>query len=149
MAGKKEFNPILPAGIIFMGLEDFKQLFVDQFPQSARRKALFDKFLQFFEFILNLDIITELWLNGSFVTEKPEPGDIDAVAFVDKDKLKKQRGVEKNPLMNVGDLKKNLSIDIRFAANDDDKSRSYWMALYGSSRDGRKKGFVNLKLEAL
>lgn len=132
-----------------MGLEDFKQLFVDQFPQSARRKALFDKFLQFFEFILNLDIITELWLNGSFVTEKPEPGDIDAVAFVDKDKLKKQRGVEKNPLMNVGDLKKNLSIDIRFAANDDDKSRSYWMALYGSSRDGRKKGFVNLKLEAL
>jgi hypothetical protein len=43
--------------------------------------------LQFLEYILRFGVITELWLNGSFVTEKPDPGDIDAVAFYDKNKL--------------------------------------------------------------
>jgi hypothetical protein len=145
MMAKKEFKPILPAGIYSMNVDEFKLSFVDRF-QSAKRKLIFDKFLQFLEYILDFDIITELWLNGSFVTEKPEPDDIDAVAFFDKNKL---NNLKSTPLISITNIQLIYLTDIRFIDRDNEELRSYWRGWYGFSRDERPKGFVCLKLESL
>jgi hypothetical protein len=148
-ANKKEYKPILSSGIHYMSVEDVKLFFVDRFPESVRRKMIFDKFLQFLENILRLDIITELWLNGSFVTEKPDPGDIDAVAFFDRNKLNNRKNIENNPLINITYVQLNYLTDIRLIDKDNEALRSYWRGWYGFSRDEQPKGFVCLKLENL
>jgi hypothetical protein len=148
-ADKKEFKPILPVGIHSMSIEDFRLFFVERFPQSARRKLIFNKFLQFFEYTLCFGVITEIWLNGSFVTEKPEPGDIDVVMFMDSGKLNNLMDAQKSFLLNITDIQLNYLTDVRYAMSDDANSRSYWRGWYGFSRDEQPKGFVRLKLEDL
>lgn len=128
-----------------MTLDDFRLKFVDLFPQSVRRKLIFDKFSQFFKCLLGLGVVTELWLNGSFVTEKPEPGDIDAVAFVDTYKLNSLQYSEQRFLANIAYIQLNYSTDIRFVRNDNESMRSYWRGWYGFSRNEQPKGFVCLK----
>jgi hypothetical protein len=145
---KKEFKPILSVGIHCMNIEDFRRSFVDSF-QSARRKLIFDKFLQFFEYTLCFGVITEIWLNGSFVTEKPDPGDIDIVMFMDSDKVNNLKDVQKKFLLNITDIQLNYLTDVRYAMSDDANSRSYWRGWYGFSRDEQPKGFVRLNLENL
>jgi hypothetical protein len=140
---------ILPAGIHHMTLAEFGLKFVDQFPQSVRRKLIFDKFSQYLNIILNLDIVTELWLNGSFVTEKSEPGDIDAVAFFDVHKANSLilDNASKSCILDIPRIQSKYLTDIRFVRNDDQSQRSYWRGWYGFSRDEQPKGFVCLKLE--
>jgi hypothetical protein len=145
--GDDEFKPILPSGIHCMNLEDFRVKFVEEFPQSAGRRLIFDKFLQFLKHMLSLGVITELWLNGSFVTEKPEPGDIDAVAFYDAHKVNSLQDSEKRFLKNIAYIQLNYSTDVRFADRDNKNLRSYWRGWYGFSRNEQPKGFVCLKLE--
>jgi hypothetical protein len=147
MMAKNEFKPILPAGIHCMSVEDFKLSFVDRFPQSSSRKLIFDKFTRFLGCLSGLDVVTELWLNGSFVTEKLEPGDIDVVAFYDVHKANCLKDSEKNFLANITYIQLNYSTDVRFANKDDENIRSYWRGWYGFSRDEKPKGFVCLKLE--
>jgi hypothetical protein len=138
-----EFKPILPAGIHCMTLEAFRLKFVDPFPQPGR-KLIFDKFTLFLKCISGLGVVTELWLNGSFVTEKPEPGDIDVVAFVDGQKVNRLQSPEQRFLANITYIQLTYSTDIRFADKDDENIRSYWRGWYGFSRDERPKGFVCL-----
>jgi hypothetical protein len=143
----EEFKPILAAGIHYMTLEDFRLQFVDRFPHSIRRRLIFDKFSQFLEYILSESFVTELWLNGSFVTEKPEPGDIDAVVFFDESKSNRLDNSFKAFLKNITSIQLNFFTDIRYARNNDENLKSYWRGWYGFSRDEKPKGFVRLKPE--
>lgn len=64
-------------------LEEFHQAFVLDLP-SENRKRLFAGFLGFFRDMLN-DLALEsvlIWVNGSFVTRKENPNDIDLVYFL-------------------------------------------------------------------
>lgn len=73
-----EFNDdgILPDGIWDCSLEEAAVRFVD----SVERRALWDKFEQFLDYYRGKGGPTLLWLDGSFVTAKRAPNDIDIVA---------------------------------------------------------------------
>lgn len=79
-----EKGHIHPYEIIEITLEEFETAFVQQMEEAAHRKAIFDGYLNFVS-----DLKTALripffqWLNGSFTTQKPFPGDIDVVCFID------------------------------------------------------------------
>jgi hypothetical protein len=141
-----EFDPILPAGIHCMTLEEFRFKFVDQFSYSTRRRLIFDKFSQFLDKVLSVKFVTELWLNGSFITEKPEPGDIDVVAFYDESKSNRLDDSFRDFLRDIEFIQLNFLTDIRFSSNNENW-KSYWRGWYGFSRDQKPKGFVRLKLE--
>lgn len=52
---------------------------------SVRRKELFDAFIKYnedFKKNCNLEVLHQ-WVNGSYVTKKAKPGDIDLVTFLD------------------------------------------------------------------
>lgn len=132
-----------------MALEDLKLRFVDPFPHSIRRGVIFDKFSQFLKDILCLNFVTELWLNGSFVTEKPEPGDIDVVAFYDADKANRLNGSHREFLLDIELIQLKFFTDIRFVKNNDENKRSYWRGWYGFARNEKPKGFVCLNIGRL
>lgn len=73
----------LPPGRHFATVADVRTALVDGFPSSTRRGRLFASWLAHCEALEYLITLTSHWLGGSFTTSKAEPGDIDAVAFID------------------------------------------------------------------
>jgi hypothetical protein len=75
---------ITPSEKITVDLETLKHYFVDNFPNSETRKGLFDNYLRYLDaFAKEITPNFTQWINGSFVTQKENPKDIDFVTFID------------------------------------------------------------------
>lgn len=150
---KPEYDPLLPAGIHQMTLAELKTDFVESFPASIRREQIYERFLDFLRIIIMIDVVEEIWIDGSFVTKKDEPDDIDAVAFasaavVDSltcDKMNTMKMIFNDPITT----KIRFMTDIRFCTIEDQKMRSYWRGWYCFTRDEKPKGAVALKVKGL
>ncbi len=79
---KEEFPPLLPAGLHKMTVPALRQLTVDGFPLSQSRSNLWKGI----DFILgalgNAAIPCDIWVDGSFLTKKINPGDVDLVVDI-------------------------------------------------------------------
>lgn len=62
-----------------MGVDDLKALVVDKFPSSQRRGMLWNNFLKIANQLAALAIPCKIWIDGSFLTEKIDPDDVDFV----------------------------------------------------------------------
>lgn len=83
MAPDKEvFQPLLVPGFHPMALKALRALCVDSFPGSKRRPQLCCDLEDLVADLEKADIAGELWVDGSFLTEKPEPNDIDVLLRV-------------------------------------------------------------------
>ena len=115
---KFDFNEqglLVPAGAIPAALSDIKQHFVDEFPNSKTRVRLFSN-LEKYVNQLQDEVFPwfEVWVDGSFVTKKEDPKDVDVVTLLDyqvynlrKLKLEKfySHSLEKKGLMPILYLK--------------------------------------------
>lgn len=79
---------LIPDNKIISDLAELKTEFVDGIP-SGKRMDLFNRLLKY-----NEDLQKVLgfcgfvqWINGSFVTKKVNPGDIDLVTFIETEKI--------------------------------------------------------------
>jgi hypothetical protein len=74
---------LYPHEIIEIDLIAFEQIFIDGFTQSKTRRNIFDNYKRFVETIKQLiDEPFYQWIDGSFVTQKINPNDIDVLTFV-------------------------------------------------------------------
>lgn len=141
-----------PYTIITLTIEEFKQAFVTAFPDSERRSLLFDIFLMH---VTNLRIITNekffVWIDGSFITRKTNPSDIDFVIFLDADCY--TRHEEQAVFFQQQRYLPNKLIDGYFVQvyPEDHRLRNWyesdrlrWLQDFGTSLAGRKKGIVQL-----
>ncbi len=79
-----ENGNLTPYKQIETDLDTLKANFVDAFPTSKTRKILFENYLRFvYRFQDKVFPYFEQWINGSFVTKKENPNDIDIVTFLD------------------------------------------------------------------
>ena len=79
---------IFPNEKINVDLATLKTIFVDNFPNSTTRKTLYDNYLRYIDdFSKQITPNFTQWINGSFVTLKENPNDIDFVTFIDVDIL--------------------------------------------------------------
>lgn len=75
---------LTPCEAILTDFSTVERVFVDEFPSSTTRRAHFDRYLDY-----NACLSTYLpdgftqWVDGSFVTRKKNPDDIDVLTFVD------------------------------------------------------------------
>jgi hypothetical protein len=81
--GDEEFPPLWPPGLHPSTLEELQDRCVDAFKLSKTRANLMASFRTLAEILASAGVKCTLWLNGSFVTEKIDPSDIDFVAVVD------------------------------------------------------------------
>jgi len=65
-----------------MSVDALKLLVVDGFPLSTRRGPLWDNFVKIVEHLKTLKIPCRIWVDGSFLTKKIDPDDIDFVVDV-------------------------------------------------------------------
>ncbi len=78
-----EHGHLLPHKIIDLSLPDFAVFFVENLPDSVHRRGLFERYLGFVG-DLKSTFRTPFfqWVDGSFITTKEQPGDIDVVTFL-------------------------------------------------------------------
>lgn len=77
------FGNLLPYEIIHIDSTRFETIFVDNFSISTSRRSIFNNYLAFTEVLKNnLQTPFYQWIDGSFVTSKQNPNDIDIVTFI-------------------------------------------------------------------
>jgi Family of unknown function (DUF6932) len=89
---------------------------------------------------------TRLLIDGSFVTGKSDPGDIDAVVLLPADfEHQIERGIA--PAIELEEMLLTRRPEEIFAA-EDDMDWNYWIAFFSRTReaDGRRKGLVEVEL---
>jgi hypothetical protein len=79
---KEEFPPLLDEGFHRMSLGNIEELCVNRFPLSSTRKEIMAGLKATLEKIAASGIAGDVWLNGSFVTEKIDPTDSDVVLMI-------------------------------------------------------------------
>lgn len=84
---KPEFPPLLPQGFHRYQLDDLKSLVVDPFEHSSSREPLWASFVQLLEDLKAADIKCVVWVDGSFVTQKIDPDDVDLVVEIEYDTM--------------------------------------------------------------
>lgn len=80
-------NGLLPTGLVRVSAEQVQEHFVAPFSTSTSRQRLYDQWLLHRQAIEVIIPIQRQWLNGSFVTHKVDPADIDVVTFIDGEAL--------------------------------------------------------------
>jgi hypothetical protein len=85
---KPEFPPLLEPGLHDMSAGDLKTLVVDKFPLSKRRAQLWENLIVVVSRLRALNLPCKIWIDGSFLTEKIDPDDVDFVVDLPIDVLK-------------------------------------------------------------
>ena len=80
MPVKQEFPPLLPFGFHPLSESELYDLVVGAFPLSQRRPMLWKNLQWLIAELRRLRLPCRLWIDGSFLTQKIEPDDIDLVA---------------------------------------------------------------------
>jgi len=78
---KPDFPALLAPGLHTLTLPQLHALAVAPFPQDTRRQDLFDKLTTWAGAVRSAGARGILWLDGSFLTQKPQPNDIDCVLW--------------------------------------------------------------------
>lgn len=82
-ADKLEFAPLLPPGRHLMTANALAGLCVGGFETSASRPRLMSALTGLLAHLGILAGVCDLWVDGSFVTAKPEPGDVDVTVIIE------------------------------------------------------------------
>lgn len=78
---KPDFTPLLQPGMHSLTLAQLHDLAVAPFEEDVKRLELFQKLSVWAEAVQAAGIRGQLWVDGSFLTEKDEPGDIDCILW--------------------------------------------------------------------
>lgn len=87
--------------------EDFEEYFVLNFDVDSKRHLIFENYKRYIkDFQTSITDNFTQWINGSFVTEKRNPNDIDFVTLLDYQIVAKHRKLLDDTFLNSNSLKK-------------------------------------------
>jgi hypothetical protein len=142
-------TPLLPPGIHDVEPGELDNHFLSEFDSSQTRQALIEGFRRYIKALKDYAIRFEIWLDGSFVTSKVDPNDIDLVVFALATELNALPPEEQNRLRGLFDrasCRKVFGCDVLFSVAEDENLRSYWRGWYGYDRDEKPKGIARVTL---
>lgn len=144
-----EFKPLFNAGIHDISKDVLTTHFLDPFVNQDKRKQLIERFILLLEKVESIGIKFEVWIDGSFVTEKIEPNDIDVAFFFDPIQMNALSEEKKLILLEISNnalSKVRYNCDVYFLSNDSVEYRSYWRGWFGFTREEVAKGFARLMI---
>lgn len=162
--GEVEFDErgfLMPYEKVSIKLEEFEAVFVSAFDISSSRSSIFQNYLRFVnDFSEEVTPKFTQWLNGSFVSRKENPGDLDLVTLLDAETALLKDALMESKFRNEGALKHyNLDAyelvvypewhkDFIFTKSD----QLYWHHWFSMSKFNRAKkrfpkGFIEINFE--
>lgn len=142
VAMKADAPPLLEAGIHHVTSHRLKEIAVDAFPSDMRRAELFGKFLAWREGLRSVGVSGVVWLDGSFLTCKHQPDDIDLV-FWSPTLTRPLISAEQcliTTLLNKPACRATYDLDLYCESPVEDQMlhrQAYWKGLLGFCHDGR------------
>jgi hypothetical protein len=136
---------LLPEGVHDMSLEDVKARF-GTFASSDHRPRLYDKLVELVRAAASVDFVRFLIVNGSFVTAKPDPGDIDLIVAIDPAVLVRSTLTARDyNLLSSKRLRHTFPFDV-FVAPDGSGAYREYLDLFSKVKGvpGARKGVVKL-----
>ena len=150
---KPEWPPLLEPGLFPMTIEEVRAICVDAFPTSERRPLIMKGLLGVIGQLDASKINAEIWLDGSFLTKKIEPDDVDLVLVFNGEIL--ESGTEKMTSLLVSFNDTGIfnqfychtfvcpqypDSDDEFLKEQCEKNLLYWKKLFGFSRGNDEGG---------
>jgi len=143
-----EYPALRPPGFHDINVSDLKRIFVEPFGSAgARRSWLCERFSAWFKAIEEVGIPFELWINGSFATHKPEPGDIDIVWIFDSDNIQtlpSEAGARLDMLLDMNRVKREYACHVQSVMKGDKAMYEYWIYHFGHDRSESPKGLFRI-----
>ena len=145
---KQEFPPLLQPGLHVMTSDDFHNLCVSRFGLSQSRGVIFNNIMTIIKLIEQTGLKANLWINGSYLTEKIDPADADmAIEFSMQQFNSSVAGQQAvTSLVNNPTVKSNFSCDIYCFAKEDIVNRAYWLGWFSFSRTDMPKGIAVVQI---
>lgn len=147
---------IKPYRIIESSVAEIEEIFVKPFPDSETRQLIFENYLDYLDDFQRL--ITRNfthWLDGSFMSKKLNPNDIDFVSFIDYRVYEQKEEQIFRIVEKYGYMKLDNYISQIFPINhprhaETEHFKGYWTELFSSSRRDPKtniqspRGFIEI-----
>src|SRR5215475_11662445 len=139
-------NGLLPEGVHDCTLDEIGERFV-RFQTTDRRIQLFEKLRALVEEERQAGLAIELIIDGSFVTDKPEPGDIDLLIVLPSDynRMGELAPFRYNAISKAS-MRRRYQIDVfvtRAGANDYFEQIAFFQRVKESEL---RKGVLRIKL---
>jgi hypothetical protein len=153
---------LTPNEIIPMEWDNFVQHFVIDKPNSRTRQQILSNFAAFIEQLHGTICPNfKIWVDGSFVSTKQNPGDIDAVFLLPHDVWERKKSVLEHQIF-IKEFKFSKGLDLYYFADYPENHKRhflshldhlYWQDVYGHTKpDGYRqqfdKGFIELKIDS-
>lgn len=149
---RPEYPPLYGLGPCRTSLESIGDICVARFPTSDTRAKLFEGLQQFAGLLAASNLTCELWVDGSFVTEKLDPKDVDCVLWVrtyDVLPLTFEQKLLVQEASNGIYRGWGLDLYVELERSPTDKYHSqfmgqkrYWENQWGHDRNNARKGFA-------
>lgn len=147
---------LLNPGFSEYKLEEVEKIFVKSCLESQTRKNIYNGFLIWLRQLLDICLPNEIWIDGSFATNKINPNDVDLVYFIEiEDYMKNKTNIDQ--LRQLG-LQNNCDTYIAFSPNSllpDElnvefiNKRNYWRGQFGFDREDNPKGIIKINKDSL
>lgn len=151
----------LDAGLHDMDFEGIVEHLVTAFPTSNTRSTIITGYKRHRSEVSAFGITCIQLIDGSFVSNKADPGDIDLVAFMDLDKVDALSLEDQQKLIALFSgpaTKKSHCCDAYFSPsvpenhplyNEFRSSRKYWLGEFGYDREDRPKGVIRTQVDPI
>lgn len=153
-----EITGYLPPGCYKPTIKEFEECFIDNFPDSTKRLEIFKGYIEFS--IILCDEMTSAQkqlINGSFTTNKIDPGDMDLVIIFDSDLLTSKEKDKCFILMNNETIKEGYGCHsyplVRYPKSKPElyakylEKKAYWLDCWGSDKEDIPKGIIDIDLD--
>jgi hypothetical protein len=142
-----------------MSMKDLRTRCVELFPQSSTRQLLFLTLERLVAALGAKGLACEIWVDGSFVTEKPNPADIDLTVVFHGAELDRLARDDRDAAIDLlamerdGRFRPDLHLfmaALRPAGHPDHAALTgmldYWAQWWSVTRENWVKGFAVVKL---
>lgn len=138
VGGKKSFPPLLGPGLHYHSFDEVRSLCVDGFPHSTTRPEVMAGLVAFVRNVLHSNSIKcELWVDGSFMTKKIDPPDVDLVLCIHSDFYESATDEQIHLLDMFNNREHHYSIKEKYLCD------VYWFPEYPSNHVSFGSGLTN------
>lgn len=157
-----DYPPLLAPGLHPRTWNELEQLCVTDFPLSQSRALIFAGLRRIVDLLVNAGVRGELWVDGSYLSRKIEPGDVDIVLNVDLGFLAGASVAQQAMISGFNSSDRTLRAEIKRDYSCDSyffcdvpighplypgiDMRQYWLSQFGSDRSGNAKGIAVLSI---
>lgn len=148
---KADYPPLLPEGFQDIRPDKLKENFLFPFPTSSTRANILRKFKHWVKRVKRLNVSCEIWVDGSFATQKVDPQDIDVVLFINNADIRRLSSYKKAQLSILtnekltAEQKKKSICDSYLGFLENSHDREQWQKTFGQTKKEKKpKGIFRI-----